>query len=179
MSDWRLRLFPSGKREWGEALLAEFGDEARLGRLILQAWWLTIEKGDHMKTVVTTTSAVNVLFGSFMAGLFLHNGPNPPLVLITAGCMMIQGGYTLWYVANESRRLEPWSSRLLLAGQTCALLVGVGGFVEAVLNSAGASVDPEYGPVAVAGLITAQAAAALYCYAIRGRAVRLDATDPS
>lgn len=167
MSDWRLRLFPREKREWGEAFLAEFGDEKRLGRLIVQAWLLKLENGDHMKAVVATTSIVNILFGLFMTSLFLYDGPNPPLVVITAACLIVQGGYTLWFMAGRAGDLQPWASLLLLSGQTLALLVGVGGLIVSMVQNTGASVDPEYGPIAVAGLVTAQAAATLYLYALK------------
>jgi hypothetical protein len=169
MSDWRLSLFPRYKREWGEAYLVEFGDRARLGKLIIYSWYSTIKGGDIVKTVVTTTSVVNLMFGVSMVGLYALAGPNPPFVAVTALCLMAQGGYTLWFIYGRTpSRFEPWPRRVLLSGETLALLVGVGGFVGATLQTAQAAVDPEYAPIALTGLFTAQAVATVYLYAIRG-----------
>lgn len=168
MSDWRLSLFPREKREWGEAYVTEFGDKARLGKLIVYSWYATIKGGDLMKTVVTTTSVVNLMFGMFMVGLYAFAGLNPPLVAVAALCLMAQGGYTLWFMyARIPSKLGHWPRRVLLTGETLALLVGVGGLVGTTLNTALTVVDPEYGPIALSGLIAAQAATTLYLYAIQ------------
>lgn len=175
MTNWQLWLFPPHKREWGEAYLAEFGEQAKLGPLVLHAWLSTLKQGDHVRSVVATASIVNVVMGSFLGGLYLLAvADNPPLVLVIGACLVIQGGYTVWYMTRRSSNRGSWPTRLLLSGQTLALLVGTGGFVGTILQNAGTSLDPEYGPVAVSGLIAFQAAVTLYNYAVR--ADRLEAT---
>jgi hypothetical protein len=166
VSDWWIKTLPPSRRDWGEAYLSEFGAGSGLLRLTFTAWYLELKGGNVVRTVVRTTSVVNVIFGLFMASLLL-SGPNPPLLAITAVCVIIQGTYTLWFASRSASAHRASARTLLLAGETVALLIGLGGFVGAFLNSAGASVDPEYGPITVAGLITAQAAATLYLYAIR------------
>jgi hypothetical protein len=162
-------MFPRDKREWGEAYLSEFGDKARLGKLIVYSWYTTIKGGDLVKTVVTTTSVVNLVFGMFMVGLYALAGPNPPLLAVAALCLIAQSGYTIWFMyTRTASQLEPWPRWMLLTGQTLALLVGVGGFVGTTIQTARIAADPEYGPIALSGLIAAQAAATVYLYAIRG-----------
>lgn len=117
-----------------------------------------------MRTVLTTLSTLNCVFGVFVLALYFSTGPNPPLVLILATSLIVQGGYTLWFKRRSER---PGARGLLLAGETMAILAGVGGLSSIVLQTAGGNSDPEYGPLAVAGLITAQAAVALYEYAIK------------
>ena len=170
-----LRLFPLRKREWGEAYLSEFGADRGLIRLLIHAWALTLKGEDIMHTVVATTSVVNGLFGMFLIGLYMVTSGNPAVVLLLALGLIVQGGYTLWYLAGQGARLEPWPTRALIAGETVAVLIGIGGLLISAVSSVDAFNDPEYGPMAVAGLIAAQSAAALYTYAIRGGAVSIDA----
>lgn len=167
--NWLVKVLPPSRRDWGEAYLSEFGAGRGLLRLTFTAWYLELKGGNIVKTVVRSTSVVNVIFGLFMVGLWLVTGPNPVLVPITAACIVAQGGYTLWFTSRSLSEHRPSATTILLVGETLALLVGLGGFVAAVLNNAGGSVDPEYGPITVAGLIAAQAAATLYLYAIRDR----------
>lgn len=155
--------FPPGRRDWAEAYTAEFG-AGGLVRVLLAAWWLQIKGGNRMRTVLATLSVVNCLFGGFVLALFFTTGPNPPLVVILAASLIMQGGYTLWFLRSTDR---PMARGLLLAGETVAILVGFGGLSSIVLETASGNSHPEYGPLAVAGLITAQAAVALYEYAIK------------
>jgi hypothetical protein len=166
MSNWLLRLLPNDEREWGEAYLAEFGTGPGLLRVVVTAWGIQLKKGDTVKTVVATTSIVNILFGLFTIGLFLWTD-SPPIVIFLGLGLLLQGGYTLWHLTGPNRR-PPWSTHLLLAGQTVALLIGVGALAIVVVNNLDpVGVDREYGPLAASGVITAQAAATLYLYAIR------------
>jgi hypothetical protein len=105
----------------------------------------------------------------FMVGLYAIAGPNPPLLAVAALCLIAQSGYTLWFMyTRTASQLEPWPRWMLLTGQTLALLVGVGGLVGTTIQTARMAADPEYGPIALSGLIAAQAAATVYLYAIRG-----------
>lgn len=166
MSNRRLRLLPPGKRDWGEAYLAEFGDGARLGPLVLQAWLSTIKQGVHMSTVVATASIVNVAMGSFLVGIYLWaTADNPVLMLVIGACLVAQGGFTIWYMSRTSNR-SLLSTRILLSGETLAVLVGTGGLVGSIIQNTGITLDPEYGPVAVSGLIAFQAAVTLYTFAV-------------
>jgi hypothetical protein len=139
------------------------------GHLIAWSWldWMT--KGDIMRTVLATLSVINVAFGLFVGALFFLTESNPIVVLLLAVGLTTQGGYTLWYMSRRSGSSEPWSSRVLLTGETIALLIGVGGFTIAVINNINpANGDYEYGPIAVVGLIAAQAFAALLISADTG-----------
>lgn len=131
-----------------------------------------------MKTVVVTASIVNAMFGMFVVGLFLFTSDNPGLVLVLGLSLIAQGGYTLWYISKRNDSTETWATKLLLGGQTVALLVGLGGFSVSTISQLTMNVDhPEYGPMAVAGLIAFQATATLYLFAVRGGAVRI--TSPN
>ena len=174
-----LHLLPGSHREWGQALLAEKeemdGRSERVrwilggGRLMVWSWLDWITKGRIMRTVLATLSVINIVFGLFLMALFLSTEDNPPLVLFLAVGLITQGGYTLWHMSRRSGSSEPWSSRVLLTGETIALLIGVGGFTIAVINNINpANGDYEYGPIAVGGLIVAQAFAALLVYANLG-----------
>ncbi|MEE8407865.1 MAG: hypothetical protein V3S32_12055 [Acidimicrobiia bacterium] len=171
-----LHLLPDSHREWGQALLAEKeepdGRSERLrwilggGRLIVWSWLDWITKGRVMRIVLATLSVINIVSGLFLMALFLSTEGNPLLVLFLAVGLITQGGYTLWYMGRRSGSSEPWSCRVLLTGETIALLVGVGGITIAVINNINpANGDYEYGPIAVGGLIAAQAFAALLVYA--------------
>lgn len=168
-------LLPRSRRDWGRALLAEaahadnslrwmFGGI----RLVGWSWFDWMIGGNLMKSVVVTLSTVNVAMGLFLMGLLIFTGSRVPVVLMLAIGLIVQGGYTLWYVSGRMKTLEPWAIRSLLVAQTVAILVGAGGFVMAILNNINPpGGDYEYGPIAVSGLIAAQAAATLYLYAIR------------
>lgn len=176
-----LYLLPDSHREWGQALLAEKeetgGRLARVrwilggGRLLVWSWLDWITKGRLMRTVLATLSVINLVFGLLLIALFSFTEDNPPLLLILAIGLIAQGGYTLWHMSGRSASGEPWTSRILLTGETIALVIGGGGFTIAVINNINpTNGDYEYGPIAVSGLIAAQAVAALYIFAVRGGA---------
>lgn len=162
-----IRLFPPSHREWGEDYIAEFGADRGLMRVLIYAWYSALKEGDLMKTVIATTSVVNLAFGGFVVVLYLATA-SPTLVLLLGLGLIVQGGYTLAYLTGWLNRSEPWTRHVLLAGSTLALLVGLGGLLTSVTNTivhSGPGADPEYGPIAVAGLIAAHAAAVLISYA--------------
>jgi len=166
-------LLPPSHREWGEALIAESSHTDKsvrwvLGGIHLMAWsWLDkVIGGNRMKTVVAILSTTNVAMGLFLMGLFLLTGNDAPVVLMLASGLVVQGGYTLWYVIDSQQR--SWATHALLSGQAIALLIGTGGLAISALNNiTPTSGDNEYGPIVVAAIIAAQAAATLYLYAVR------------
>jgi hypothetical protein len=176
-----LHLLPDPRREWGHALLAEKEetggrfDRMRWilggGRLLGWSWLDRITKGRLMRTVLATLSAINIVFGLLLIALFSFTDGSPLMGLFLAVGLIVQGGYTLWYMSDRSASGEPWTSRVLLTGETIALVIGGGGFTIAVINNINpANGDSEYGPMAVGGLIAAQAVAALYLFVVRGEA---------
>lgn len=119
-----------------------------------------------MSTVVATASIVNVAMGSFLVGIYLWaTADNPVLMLVIGACLVAQGGFTIWYMSRTSNR-SLLSTRILLSGETLAVLVGTGGLVGSIIQNTGITLDPEYGPVAVSGLIAFQAAVTLYTFAV-------------
>ena len=174
---WLLALLPPTHRVWGEALLAEQDyvetDRTRwmLGsvRLVTRAWTDWITRGNLTKTALTTLSIMNIVFGLFVLGLFVFVDDTPVLVLLLGLGLIIQGAYTLVFMGAGLARVEPWATRALLAGQTVALLIGVAAFTVSTVNNLDPLVgDRVFGPMAAGGVIAAQAATALYLYAIRG-----------
>ncbi|HEX6220408.1 MAG TPA: hypothetical protein VF115_04900 [Acidimicrobiia bacterium] len=162
MSDWRLLLFPREKREWGEAYLAEFGDAARLSRLIVQAWRLTLQEGDHMKTVVNTVSILNVVTGLTLAVFSQVAMPLSRVIPLVALGLATQGAFTLWVALTKPG--APGWRQILLGGQTLALVAGIIGLFNATVTGL-SSKDLEYGPLAIVTLMTVQAATTLYVFA--------------
>lgn len=164
MRGWFISLFPAAKREWAEMLAAEDAAKTTILRALVAAWCLTLEGGPMMRTVLMTLSAVNAIAGALLAGMWAFTEDVPTPVLVLALGLVAQGGYTLWFLLDDGR--SSLAENLLLVGETLALLVGGGGLLVSVVNGIGA-IDPEYGPMAVAGLIGTHAASALYLYAIR------------
>ncbi|MFQ5967387.1 MAG: hypothetical protein ACE5MI_07225 [Acidimicrobiia bacterium] len=119
-----------------------------------------------MTTIVATLSVVNVGVGGLLTAMFLTADEVPVLVLALGIGLVAQGGYTLAYVMGLLSRWDRWTSRLLVAGQTLALVVGALGFVASfVSNINPPRGDYEYGPLAVGFLIGLHAALTLFTYA--------------
>ena len=118
-----------------------------------------------MKTVLATLSTINGAMGLFLIGLYVLTDSHPPIVMILALGLIIQGGYTLAHLSGRLQRFEPWSGRALLVGETVALVAGGLTFVASGLrNVAPPNGDYEYGPFVVGALIATQALAALVVY---------------
>jgi hypothetical protein len=82
--------------------------------------------------------------------------------------IVVQGGYTLAYVAGLLDRFQPAARRLLLAGNAFAAIVGSIAFAAgAVANLNPETVDPEYGPMTVALSIATLGIVTLVTYARR------------
>lgn len=172
MSKRLRRLFPASKRDWAEAMVTEFGSTRGVGRLLLTAWYLELKGALSVRTVLMTLSVMCLLAAAMLTVLWLADWPGPVEVPVLAAALALQGGFTAWFLSGS--RFEV-ARQLLLIGETVALLVGAGGLLVATVNNIGAA-DHEYGPIAVAGLIGAHAAATLYVYAIRGDTVPMDAS---
>ena len=121
-----------------------------------------------MKTVLATLSLITGSIGVFLLVMFLVASAPPAVVFALGIGMLIQAGYTLAYLSGRLAGFEPWAQRLLIAGQTMALLVGSFGFLSSILyNVAPPGGDYEYGPLTVGALIAIQAATALWMHAFR------------
>jgi hypothetical protein len=133
-----------------------------------------------MKTILATLSVINVLMGLMLLGLMFVAEDTPLMVVLALAIgMLAQGGYTLAYLAGVLGGFEPWSRRVLLGGQTVALVVGLSGFASSALynlNPPGG--DYEYGPLTVGALIALQGAATLWIYAV-GQQHRGAQTEPA
>ncbi len=151
-----LKLFPSTKREWAEEMLN--GDHSGLAmlKLLVLAWILTLRSDRAMRTALTTLSLVNIVAGIGLGALIALTD-TPVVVTLLAGVLILQGGYTLLATRAHER---PLSGRIWLIGETLALTVGGGGLLVSTVRNAGA-VDPEYGPMTVAILLTAHAVVGL------------------
>ena len=161
------KLFPRSKREWAEAAIAESElmdhGAPRLGRLLVYAWYLAL-KGAAMTTVLATLSTMCVLAGLALGTWGLIELQARVIPLFGVG-LIVQGGFTLWILMVDPEAAR-WR-RLLVAGQTVALVVGIAGLIANTVGSL-VSGDPEYGPMLITVLIFAQAGVTLYVYALRG-----------
>lgn len=124
-----------------------------------------------MRIVLGTLSALNVAMGLLLVGVFVFTTGNALIVLGLGAGLLLQGGYTLVLMVGALSRWEPLSSRLLLVGQTVAMLVGVlGSTSSALYNISPPNGDYEYGPLTVGFLIAAQAALSLWHFGFRSSA---------
>lgn len=173
MKSWLISMFPEAKQEWAEELSAEDARVMTVARVLVVAWYLTLEGGPLMRTVLMTLSSVNLVAGLLVTAMWVFMEETPPVVLALGLALLIQGGYTVWLLVGK--KLRPVAARLLIVGETLALLVGGGGLLVAIVNSIGA-VDPEYGPLLVAGLFGAHALAGLHLFAVRDQNVTREMT---
>lgn len=175
------------KRSWLHAHLAEADVvEGRLRRILWRAGSvstlgavavstlvrdpMSVVRGGTMKVAPVVLSAVNLLAGLALVVLWLSIGREPLVVLVLAAVLMVQGGYTLVYVAGWLDRARPAARNVLLAGSAAALVVGSIGFITgAIVNMQPANPDPEYGPMTVAVLLAAHGAITLASAIADGR----------
>jgi hypothetical protein len=173
------------KRTWLDAHLAEVDViEGRLARFRWRAGSfatvvalvgsalmrdpLSVMRGGPVKIGLGVLSAVNLLAGMALVALWLSVGREPMIVLVLAVVLIVQGGYSLAYVAGALDRAQPAARGLLLAGSTAALAVGAVGFVVgAGVNLRPTNPDPEYGPMTVALLLATHGLAVLAYRAAR------------
>ncbi len=189
MNDWRLRLFPRGKREWGEAYLADSGDGRGFVRVVAYAWYLTIRR-HPVKTIVITTSVLSAATGIYLAALLRAAVVASPddrllfarMIALFAVGLVLQGGYTLLYMTGKLSSVEPLSRGFLFAGEALAILLVLSGVGVWDLEHFGAlTTHWVYGPKAVRALIVAQAVFTLYHFTVgqertieRGRRTAVD-----
>lgn len=121
-----------------------------------------------MNTILGTLSALNGAMGLGLVGLFLFADDNPLIVLAIGAGLIVQAGYTIAFMNGRLDGFGNWSLRLLIVGQTAALVVGfLGSVSSARYNLSPTNGDYEYGPLAVGALIASQAAVALWIFAVR------------
>jgi hypothetical protein len=109
---------------------------------------------------LATLSLVNVFAAIGLTILYLSSDQQPVLVLILASGLALQGLFTAAVLGRSFGSFQRDAERLALIGSGLALIIGVSAFVYGLLNNVGA-LDPEYGPMTVALLIAAHAAATL------------------
>lgn len=174
------KLVPRSQRDWVSAYIAESKVAERRASwgistpiVVIVAWLLWL-KGAEMKTVVLTLSTINLLAGVSVISIWATSDGHPPVMLLVGCAVCAQGVYTMVYSTGWLESAEPWARTVLLVGSTMALLVGIGGLLAGALyNLAPGTVDPEYGPMTMAGLIAALAIAAVLAYALEPRQDKL------
>jgi hypothetical protein len=160
MSDWRLRLFPPGKRDWGEAYLADFDTGSGLIRVVVHAWYLTIRR-NPVTTVVIATSLTAVAIGTNLTWLALLQH-RPPVVTLFAFTLVLQGSYTLVYMSGRLSALEPMASNALFAGEAAALLASLSGFGSTLFEYVRWIDQAPVGPMPIRVLVAVQALFTVY-----------------
>ena len=174
-------IVPPPKREWVRAHEAEY--EAIHGRWRRWRWTVGVVPivgralanqlrhdprsflgGELMQASISALSIVNISAGLALLGLYASASSPPRLVLMVALALLIQGSYTVAFLA-DAFRARPKAARLLqLGGSTLALLVGAVGFGAGLLANID-STDPEYGPMTTSLLIAAHGLASLLTFA--------------
>lgn len=176
-------FLPADRREWIDALAVEIapatsGREAlrwAFGAIPVMVFGLASALvsdvrggGVAMRSAVAVVATGAVLGGVALGLVFAFAPDVPPLVLGLALGLVTQGGYTLAYLAGLLDRFQPAARRLLLVGNAVAAIVGSIAFVTGgVRNLHPETVDPEYGPMTVALLITTLGVATLVTFVRR------------
>ena len=163
VSDWRLRLFPPDRRDWGEAYLTDFDTGSGLTRVVAYAWYLTVRR-NPVTTVVIATSLAVVAIGTHLTWLALLQG-RPPVVTLFAFTLVLQGSYTLVYMTGGLSALEPMASGALFAGESAVLMASLSGFGSTLFEYVRWIDEAPVGPMPVRALVAAQAVFTVYHYA--------------
>lgn len=162
VSDWRLRLFPPDRRDWGEAYLTDFDTGSGLTRVVAYAWYLTVRR-NPVTTVVIATSLAVVAIGTHLTWLALLQG-RPPVVTLFAFTLVLQGSYTLVYMTGGLSALEPMASGALFAGESAVLMASLSGFGSTLFEYVRWIDEAPVGPMPVRALVAAQAVFTVYHY---------------
>ncbi len=168
-------LMPARSRDCGQGLLAETEEINNAGhstpgpigpgQAVPRRCFNNTRGGALVNTARVPLATINGAMGLFLAGLYVVTDNTPPIVIILALGLIIQGGYTLAHLMGRLEQFQPWSMRALLVGETVALVIGGLAFVASGLrNVAPPNGDYEYGPFVVGALIATQALAALVVY---------------
>ncbi len=175
-------IVPPPRRQWVLAHEAEFAHiEGRWRRwrwafgLVRVAGWALVSQllhdprsflgGALIRIVISTQSIVNVAAGAGLLVLYLSQSNVPVFVLILSLVLLLQGFYTVAFVAGVLRSHHDGARYLQLGGSTLALIVGAVGFAVGFFANLGpANADPEYGPMTIALLIAGHGLASLLAF---------------
>lgn len=119
------------------------------------------------RALLVPLSVLNAGAGSVLAAIAIFSDAVPMWVAAPAAAVVLQGGFTLAWLAGKLPLAPPVSSTLLTIGEGLALVVGAVGVVAAVIEQSG-TVDPEYGPPTILALIAIHGAVGLVA-ALPGR----------
>lgn len=175
-------IVPPPRRQWVLAHEAEFDHiEGRWQRwrwafgLVRVTGWALVSQLRHdprsflggalTRIVISTQSIVNVAAGAGILVLYLQQSNAPVFVLILSLVLLLQGSYTVAFVAGVLRPHHDGARYLQLGGSTLALIVGAGGFAVGFSANLGpVNADPEYGPMILALLIAGHGLASLLAF---------------
>ena len=175
-------IVPPPRRQWVLAHEAEFGHiEGRwqqwrwaLGLVRVVGWALVSQLrhdprsflgGALIRIVISTQSIVNVAAGVGLLVLYFSQSSTQVFVLILSLALLVQGSYTVAFVAGVLRSHHDGARYLQLGGSTLALIVGAFGFAvgfSAIVDPVNA--DPEYGPMTIALLVAGHGLASLLVF---------------
>lgn len=123
-----------------------------------------------LRAALLVMSLANSATGIALASLYFRLRANegmPLLVLFVALSLLVQGGFTLGYLAGLWRRWQSPSAQLFVIGEFAALLVGSVTTLQGILyNVHPTNGDYEFGPLMASAFMTVQAVLGLL-YMIR------------
>ena len=175
-------IVPPPRRKWVLAHEAEFDHiEGRWQRwrwalgLVRVVGWALVSQLRHdprsflggalIRIVITTQSIVNVFAGvGLLVVYFSQSGPQV-FTLMLSLALLVQGSYTVAFVAGVLRSHHDGARYLQLGGSTLALIVGAVGLAvgfSAIVDPVNA--DPEYGPMTIALLVAGHGLASLLVF---------------
>ena len=175
-------IVPPPRRQWVLAHEAEFDHiEGRWQRgrwafgLVRVAGWALVSQLRHdprsflggtlSRIVISIQSIVNVAAGAGLLVLFLSQSNPQVFVLILSLALLLQGSYTVAFVAGVLRPHHDGARYLQVGGSALALIVGAVGFtVGFSANLAPVNADPEYGPMTIALLIAGHGLTSLLAF---------------
>jgi hypothetical protein len=107
-------------------------------------------------------SAAGIALGSLYFGR--HDSGMPLVVLFVALSLLVQGGFTIGYLAGLWRRWQSASAQLFVVGEFAAGLVGSVTALQGILyNMHPTNGDYEFGPLTASLFMAVQAGLGLLC----------------
>jgi hypothetical protein len=123
-----------------------------------------------LRAALLVMSLANSAAGIVLGSLYFrynHDDGMPIIVLFVALSLLVQGGFTIGYLAGLWRRWQSASAQLFVIGEFAAGLVGSVTALQGILyNIHPTNGDYEFGPLMASVLMTAQAVLGLL-YVIR------------
>ena len=110
-----------------------------------------------LRLLVMLTSIANCAGGVVLIATWATMWQRVPIiVLLIGGSLLIQGGYTIFYIHDD---LQPWgdfATGALFAGEALAALVGGAGLIQGIIHNI-EHADMEMAPVLAGILMLGQA----------------------